>query len=34
MDLFGVNVEHTLKKINIEPFEMGFSTLKSFIFVI
>ncbi len=29
-----VNVEHTLKKINIEPFEMGFSTLKSFIFVI
>jgi hypothetical protein len=29
-----VNVEHTLKKINVEPFEMGFSTLKSFIFVI
>ena len=29
-----VNVEHTLKKINVEPFEMGFSTIKSFIFVL
>jgi hypothetical protein len=29
-----VNVEHTLKKINVEPFEMGFSTLKNFIFVL
>jgi hypothetical protein len=29
-----IDVEHTLKKINVEPFEMGFSTLKSFIFII
>jgi hypothetical protein len=29
-----VNVEHSLKKINIEPFEMGFATIKNFIFVL
>jgi hypothetical protein len=28
------NVEHSLKKINIEPYEMGVSALKSFIFII
>lgn len=28
------NVEHSLRKINIEPYEMGFSTLKSFVFII
>uniref|UniRef100_UPI004047ED61 hypothetical protein n=1 Tax=Aliarcobacter sp. TaxID=2321116 RepID=UPI004047ED61 len=29
-----INVEHTLRKINIEPYEMGISALKSFIFII
>lgn len=29
-----VNVEHSLRKINVEPFEMGFATLKNFIFVL
>lgn len=29
-----IDVEHTLKKINVEPFEIGLSTLKSFIFII
>jgi hypothetical protein len=29
-----IDVEHTLKKINVEPFEVGLSTLKSFIFII
>lgn len=28
------DVEHTLRKINIEPYEIGVSTLKSFIFII
>jgi hypothetical protein len=28
------NVEHSLKQINIEPYEMGVSALKSFIFII
>lgn len=29
-----INVEYTLKKINVEPFEIGLSTLKNFIFVL
>ena len=29
-----VNVEYTLKKINVEPFEMGFGALRNFIFVL
>lgn len=29
-----VNVEHSLKKINVEPFEMGLATIKNFIFVL
>ena len=28
------NVEHTLRKINVEPYEMGVSALKGFIFII
>lgn len=28
------NVEHSLRKINVEPYEMGISALKSFIFII
>jgi hypothetical protein len=28
------NVEHTLRKINIEPYEMSVSVLKGFIFII
>lgn len=28
------NVEHSLRKINVEPYEVGFSTLKSFVFII
>lgn len=28
------NVEHTLRKINIEPYEMSVSVLKAFIFII
>lgn len=28
------NVEHTLRKINVEPYEMSLSALKSFIFII
>jgi hypothetical protein len=29
-----VDVEYTLKKMNVEPLELGFSTLKNFIFVL
>lgn len=29
-----VNVEHSLRKINVEPYEMSLSALKSFIFII
>lgn len=28
------NVEHSLRKINVEPYEMGVSALKSFVFII
>ena len=28
------NVEHTLRKINVEPYEMGVSALKGFIFIL
>lgn len=28
------NTEHILKNINIEPYEMGFSALKSFVFIL
>jgi hypothetical protein len=28
------NVEHTLRKINVEPYEMSLTALKSFIFII
>jgi len=28
------NVEHSLRKINVEPYEMGFSAIKSFVFII
>lgn len=29
-----INIEHILKKINVEPYEMGISALKSFVFII
>ena len=28
------NVEYSLRKINVEPYEMGFSALRSFVFVL
>lgn len=28
------NVEHSLRKINVEPYEMGFNAIKSFVFII
>lgn len=28
------NTEHTLRKINVEPYEMGFNAIKSFVFII
>lgn len=29
-----VNIKHTLKKINVEPYDMGISAFKSFVFII
>ncbi|GGD33044.1 hypothetical protein GCM10012288_03730 [Malaciobacter pacificus] len=29
-----VNIEHILRKINIEPYEMGISAIKSFVFIL
>lgn len=29
-----VNIEHILRKINVEPYEMGLSAIKSFVFIL